>query len=80
MPYLTITAEGDLNWGNITHRRQRKKRQGVPGRESGVTPPFSKGKIWEKTPSFKNRIKSRRINGPCVFVRAHKTRSSSVQI
>src|ERR1700730_12369297 len=29
------------------------------------------GKIWERTPQEKSIAKSHRINGPCVFIRAH---------
>ncbi len=32
---------------------------------------MSLGKIWERTPNSKNRIKSHRINGPHVLLRAH---------
>src|SRR5258708_31366256 len=40
-------------------------------RKEAKEPAISLGKTWERTPNSKNRIKSHRINGPSVLLRAH---------
>jgi hypothetical protein len=39
--------------------------------EASKTSAMNLGKIWERTPNSKNRLKSHRINGPYILIRAH---------